>query len=104
MFQAFPKRFPTWLRMYFSIPVSFFPSGVASVVLLFREGVLRQDLSEHCENNRGEHKLIFRDLPNKSLTTVNMQQFRMIYHDSLRMNSINSNTFVNLWMVYSTSL
>ncbi len=33
--------------MYFSIPVSFFPSVLESVGRLFMDGVLRQDLSEH---------------------------------------------------------
>ena len=38
----------TWLRMYFSMPVSFFPSVLESVGRLFMDGVLRHDLSEHC--------------------------------------------------------
>ena len=34
--------------MYFSMPVSFFPSVLESVGRLFMDGVLRHDLSEHC--------------------------------------------------------
>lgn len=41
------KNQVTWLRMYLSMPVSFFPSVLESVGLLFMDGVLRQDLSEH---------------------------------------------------------
>lgn len=37
----------TWLRMYFSMPVSFFPSELLSVGRLFIDGVRRHDLSEH---------------------------------------------------------
>lgn len=45
----------TWLRMYLSMPVSFFPSVLESVGLLFMDGVLRQDLSEHWRH-RDFHK------------------------------------------------
>lgn len=38
--------------MYLSMPVSFFPSVFESVGRLFMDGVLKQDLSEHCQHKK----------------------------------------------------